>query len=297
VGHVATTNVYTLDNHGGLLSFQEKLVRKIVGELREFGNVYYEICNEPYFGGVTLAWQRHIAAVIRDAQKDHPHPKLISQNIANNSAKIQDPDPAVSIFNFHYASPPNTVAINYHLNKVIGDNETGFKGTNDAPYRIEAWDFIMAGGGLYNNLDYSFTAGHENGTFIYPASQPGGGNPAFRHQMRILAEFINSMDFAQMNPDNTSLKNRLPEKMSARALVQSGKAYAIYLHSPPGPARREAVILEIELPKGSYQAEWIDTLRGTVMETDRLNSETGLVRLAAPPFGEDVALRIKAAQR
>ena len=29
------------------------LVRKVVRELNEFDNVYFEICNEPYFGGVT----------------------------------------------------------------------------------------------------------------------------------------------------------------------------------------------------------------------------------------------------
>ena len=46
-------------------------------------------------------------------------------------------------------------------------------GTGDAAYRTEGWDFILAGGGLFNNLDYSFTVGHEDGTFRYPATQPG----------------------------------------------------------------------------------------------------------------------------
>ncbi len=58
--------------------------------------------------------------------------------------------------------------LNYSLNKVIGDHETGFKGTNDLPYRVEAWEFMLAGGGLYNHLDYSFTVGDEDGTFVYP---------------------------------------------------------------------------------------------------------------------------------
>ena len=102
---------------------------------------------------------------------------MITQNIANNKAKIQKPHPGISVFNFHYASPPDTVAMNYELNKVIGDNETGFKGTNDTHYRMEAWQFIMAGGGLFNNLDYSFTVGHEDGTFVYPKTQPGGHRP------------------------------------------------------------------------------------------------------------------------
>ena len=81
--------------------------------------------------------------------------------MANGSATISAPHAGVSVFNFHYAAPPDAVATNYHLNKVIGDNETGFRGTSDAPYRIEAWDFIIAGGGLFNHLDYSFAAGYE----------------------------------------------------------------------------------------------------------------------------------------
>ena len=59
LGNIARTNVYTLDRHGGLLAVQERMTRRIVEELREFDNVYYEICNEPYFGGVTIAWQHH----------------------------------------------------------------------------------------------------------------------------------------------------------------------------------------------------------------------------------------------
>ena len=51
--------------------------------------------------------------------------------------------------------------MNYGLGKVIGDDETGFRGVIDRPYRIEAWDFLIAGGALYDNLDYSFTVDHE----------------------------------------------------------------------------------------------------------------------------------------
>ncbi len=236
---IARTNVYTLDRHGGLLTLQEKMVRKIVRELRSFDNLYYEICNEPYFGGVTIEWQHHIADVIVNAEKDFRTKHLISQNIANNSAKIDKPHPAVSIFNFHYATPPDTVAMNFQLNKVIGDNETGFRGTNDAPYRMEGWDFLIAGGGLYNNLDYSFTAGHEDGTFVYPASQPGGGNPTFRNQVRILRDFICGFDFIRMKPDNSVIKAGVPPTHTARALVEHGRQYAIYLR--PGTVTQFSV--------------------------------------------------------
>jgi hypothetical protein len=294
LGHVSRTNVYTLDNNGGLLAPQERLVRKIVQELRDADNVYYEICNEPYFGGVTLPWQHHIAEVIADAQKDHAHRKLISQNIANKSARIDQPDPAVSIFNFHYASPPDTVTINYHLNKVIGDNETGFRGTNDAPYRMEAWDFLIAGGGLYNNLDYSFIAGHEDGTFVYPASQPGGGNPAFRKQMHILRDFMHGLNFVNMKPENGCIKGRSPASLSARALVEPGKTYAVYVRSAAPTATNSALAsLEIELPRGLYRSAWVDTLEGTTLNEQVFDHSGGVRSFSTPNFIQDIALRLQ----
>jgi glyoxylase-like metal-dependent hydrolase (beta-lactamase superfamily II) len=242
VGAVVRTDVYTLDRHGGLLAVQEALTRKIVTELNGFDNLFFEICNEAYFGGVTIPWQHHIAEVIVETERGLGAKHLIAQNIANNSAKVVDPHPAVSIFNFHYAAPPDTVGLNYALNKVIGDDETGFRGITDAPYRTEAWDFVVAGGGLYNNLDYSFVAGQEDGTFVYPASQPGGGNPAFRRQMKILSDFINGFDFVRMSPDNSVIKGGAPPGGSARALVERGKAMAIYV-------RRETAT-------GPWSARW-----------------------------------------
>lgn len=240
LGTIARTNVYTLDRHGGLLAVHEALTRKVVAELKGFDNVYYEICNEPYFGGVSLSWQHRIAEVIQQSQASRQHRSLISQNIANGSQAIQQPHPAVSIFNFHYAAPPDAIAQNYGLAKVIGDNETGFRGTNDAPYRMESWDFIIAGGGLFNHLDYSFAVGHEDGSFIYPSSQPGGGNPVLRRQFRILRDFIHGFRFWEMRPENSILKGGLTSRATARALVNPGKEYAIYLRSAPLPSQFSA---------------------------------------------------------
>jgi hypothetical protein len=297
LGSVARTNVYTLDKHGGLLDIEENMVRKFVAELRDAGNVYYEICNEPYFGGVTMAWQHHIADVIAAAQKDHAHPKLISQNIANNSARIEKPHPAISIFNFHYASPPDAVGVNYHLDKVIGDNETGFRGTNDAPYRIEAWEFILAGGGLYNNLDYSFVAGHENGTFAYPRSQPGGGNPGFRKQLRALTDFIHSFDFVKMKPDTEIVRKCTPGTLLTRSLSQPAQAYAIYVRAPKPLATGEQLSLELNLPDGRYIAEWIDCRDGTVLKKDDFRRQGGTHTLSGPDNAPgELALRLEKAR-
>ncbi|HKQ37088.1 MAG TPA: PA14 domain-containing protein [Verrucomicrobiae bacterium] len=255
IGNVARTNVYTLDKHGGLLAVQEAMVRKIVLELNKFDNLYYEICNEAYFGGVTLEWQYHIAEVIRDAEFPLKRKHLISQNVANNKALIEDPHEAISIFNFHYASPPDTVAMNYHLNKVIGDNETGFVGTNDFPYRREGWDFIMAGGGLFNNLDYSFTTDNEDGTFRYPSKQPGGGNPGFRKQMRVLKDFIDDFDFIHMHPATNVIHAVVPTGISARCLGHPDTGYAIYVCVSPKSVDQFSVVWsgQVQAPRtGEY---------------------------------------------
>jgi hypothetical protein len=54
VGAIGRNDVYALGRNGGLQAVQEALVRKLVAELRAADNVIYEICNEPYFGGVTM---------------------------------------------------------------------------------------------------------------------------------------------------------------------------------------------------------------------------------------------------
>jgi hypothetical protein len=237
VGQIGRTNVYTLDRNGGLLPFQDALVKRIVLDLNQFDNLYFEICNEPYFGGVMPDWQRHISEVITEAERTLPNKHLISQNIANGAATVASPDPLVSIFNFHYAAPPDAVRLNYHLNKVIGDNETGFRGTNDLPYRREAWEFILAGGGLFNNLDYSFTVRAPGGTFVnYPANQPGGGNPRLRQEFQILHNFIYKFDFLRMAPDTNVIRAGVPAGATARALSQPDQAYAIYI-GPSAPAQ------------------------------------------------------------
>lgn len=284
-GNIARTDVYTLDRNGGLLEIHDALVKKIVTELNGFDNLYYEICNEPYFGGITMTWQQHIIDTIVDTEKSLPNRHLISLNIANGSKKIEQAFPAVSIFNFHYANPPDAVGVNYHLNRVIGENETGFKGTGDTHYRMEAWEFILAGGALFSHLDYSFVAGHEDGSFQYPSTQPGGGNDAFRNQMLVLKDFIHSFDFVKMKPDNSIIR-KTPPKARAKALTEPGRQYALYIF---GGTQGELVLA---LPPGKLKALWINPLTGKIDKEQSVVHDGGDCTLATPPYTQDVALRL-----
>ena len=190
-------DVLTLDKSGPLLAVQEAVARHLVAAVAGFDNVYIEICNEPYATQVPDDWQRRMTTVAADAVAKLPQPVLLSQNVSNQGKRVVDPHPAISIFNFHYATPPDTIAWNAHLRRLIGDNETGFRGTADLAYRTEGWDFILAGGGLYNNLDYSFTVGHEDGTFAFPSTQPGGGGVALRRQLGVPRRFMDRFDLGE----------------------------------------------------------------------------------------------------
>ncbi len=286
VGNIGRNEAFT-GKHRDLQERQEAFVRKVVRELNAFDNVYFEICNEPYFGGVTLEWQARIASVIVDTENSLPHKHLLAQNIANEKAKIERPNPAVSIFNFHYATPPLTVGMNYGLGKVIGDDETGFRGIADKPYRIEAWDFLVAGGAIFDHLDYSYTTDHEDGTARIADPTPGGGGPGFRSQLQFLKRFIDGFDFVKMAPDSKVISRVVPEKTSARALSEPGQAYAIYIH---GGTKVE---LTLNLPAGRYQAEWLNPRSGTIEKSQEIQSRGDRVEVASPPYEEDVALRIR----
>lgn len=304
IGAVARTDVYTLDKSGALLAVQEAMVRKIVSELKGYDNLYYEICNEPYFGGVTLEWQRHIATVISQTEAGWKGHHLISQNIANDKAKVDQPDPAVSILNFHYATPPEAVGLNYGLARVVGENETGFRGTNDAQYRMEGWDFIVGGGGLFNNLDYSFTAGREDGTFVYPETQPGGGSLALRRQYGFLRRVVESFDYVHMRPEAHALEAELPPGATARALVKTGRDYLVYIRTGLGEEWKQRsrqrtsfkageLTLRLDLPAGQFVADWLDPKQGSSIRRDLITHAGGAATLVAPAFEDDIALAVR----
>jgi hypothetical protein len=298
VGKGGRLDVYDLKDKE-LTDLQEALVRKLVGELKDYDNLYYEICNEPYFGGVTAEWNDRIAAVIADAEKGLPNRHLIAQNISNGSAEVKAPNANVGVLNFHYCSPPDAVALNYGLGRAVGFDETGFRGTGDRPYRTDAWDFLIAGGAVYSNLDYSFSASHPNGTLDVTTS-PGGGGPALRKQLAILKGFMDGFDFVRMKPDNAVVtegritaplaggdKRAAKEaRATVRVLAEAGKQYAIYVKGGEGAE------LTVEIPNGEYLVEWIDTGNGAVLRARKLETDGGPRVLESPLYAEDIAVRI-----
>ncbi|NLC59182.1 MAG: hypothetical protein GX774_20285 [Armatimonadetes bacterium] len=289
IGKVSLTEAFTL-KEPELVAVQEALTRRIVTELRDLDNVYYEICNEAYFGGVTLEWQHRIAEVITAAEADLPYRHLIAQNVANGSARVENLHPAISVLNFHYASPPDAVAVNYDLNRPVVFDETGFAGQSDATYRSQAWEFLLAGGAGFSHLDFSFTVGHEDGSFQYPETQPGGGSRTLRQQLGILKRFVQGFDFLKMVPAHEVVRSRVPAGREVRVLAEQGRAYARYVRD--GTETR----LVLNLPAGRYRVEWVSPRTGQVEKRETLRHPGGEATLVSPIYAEDIALRIRAAR-
>ena len=90
----------------------------------------------------------------------------------------------ISVFNVHYDGNGEITARESRISsRLLAFNETGFNGTEDANYRTQGWNFLLSGGGLYGNLDFSFTVGHEDGTATprFPTGNyNAGGSPAIR---------------------------------------------------------------------------------------------------------------------
>ena len=299
----------TPDN-GNILAFQEAYARKLVREANTHDNLIFEIQNEPWsdrpvFSGVInpylfppnrdrfpnsidlpdadeMAFQQRVAGWIADEESKLPHQHLISENISNFRYPIRDVIPGVSIVSFHYAYPEAAIW-NYGLGKVISCDETGFLGRDDEPYRRQAWNFMLSGGGVFDGLDYSFSPGHEDGSDDQ-ANGPGGGSAEFRRQLKILSEFLQSLPLANLRPDSEVVANSAG--LVAHALVSRGRVYAIYLDGD-GPAD-----LMLALPQGHFHADWLDVKSGKIVKAEDVQNPSGEIMLHSPEFKGGIALKV-----
>lgn len=302
VGDCGSKDVYT-GKLEGLLNVQKALAEKMVAELLPYDNVYIEICNEPYFGGVTNEWQNEIIDAVAAKQKELGCQKLISINVANKTKKIESPHPAVSIFNFHYCHPPIVVAENKDVKGVIGENETGFRGAEDFLYRTEGWDFLLAGGATYNNLDYSFSVQHPDGTQTGYKS-PGGGSVALRKQLGILKREFDKLPLPEIQAQPADFI-QAGTGLVASAIGKPGMEYLAYVHVElpsrlkDQPAKdftkpiKEAKV-ELNLPAGRYRIGEIDTKNGKRVTRSTVEASGDKpVTIDLATFSTDVALVIK----
>lgn len=301
-------DVNTLNN-GNVLALQERYVRKLVHEVNAHPNVIFEIQNEPWsdhpilqdvinpylFTGrdqypnsievaddASIAWQTRVAQWIASEESALPNKHLIAQCYSNFRLSIRSLVEGVSVVNFHYAYP-EAATLNYGLNKAIAYDETGFLGRDDDKYRRQAWSFMLAGGSVFDGLDYSFTTQHPDGADPDP-NGPGGGSIALRKQLGILQRFLSALPLAEMAPDAHVVVHA--EGTTPHALSNAHGRYAVYLDGS-GPAR-----ITLRLPAGSYSGEWIDTITGQSTSVPPFKTDGEDHVLDSPGFKNGIALRV-----
>ena len=295
-GELNRKDAQTLNN-GELLSYQVSFVRKMVQELNDYDNFFFEIQNEPwsdhavpvyniinkedlnvgdwtfkadFADGASMAWQEKIASVISEEEAGLPKQHLIAQNYTNFRASIPEVGEHISIINFHYAWP-DAALWNYHYNKVLGFDESGFAGTGDQVYRRQAWQFMLSGGGLFNNLDYSFFVGHEDG--LGKNNAPGGGSKDLRFQLRVLSEFLHSFSLEQMFPDLDCIHNS--PGLIPYVLSDGKGSYAVFLRT----TGTESATLALETGDGSFLVQELNTLSGSYSDPLTITAKDGLLNL------------------
>lgn len=297
--------------NGTLLDFQKKLVAKIVAELNAFDNIFFEIQNEPWSDDpqpvmrtlrtldplpgeqnwfkwaeeaspASLEWQKLMAQVIVDTEKGLPKKHLIAQNYTNFKHSLTAVDPNISLLNFHYAWP-EAVWMNEGWDRPISYDESGFAGSSDSTYIRQAWQFILAGGAVFNNLDYSFYVGEEEGKGKNNA--PGGGSTAFRKQLTYLHSFMESFEYLSMSSDRSCVYQA--PGLEWQALSEAGKQYGIVFTGKSGGWAKLA------LPTGTYTFTFVSPFTGEVVEEGEWKlMEEGTHNVRLPKFEGLMALRV-----
>jgi len=97
----------------------------------------------------------------------------------------------------------------------------------------------------------------------------------------------------QPKPDAMAVAGRGP-CVTARALSEPGKAYAIYVRRidcGPNPDSGSTSLV-LDLPAGHWRAEWLNTTTGAAETVVEFDNAGGQRKLDSPRFTEDIALRI-----
>ena len=256
--------------HPDLLERQLAFVRKVVTELNGFDNVYFEICNEPYFGGVTLDWQHKVADASSPPSRDLPNRHLIAQNIANGKAEIKDPHPAVSIFNFHYASPPDAVGMNSEAGQADRLRRDGLPGHGRPGVPPPGLGVPHGRRGCLQQprlLVHPRPGGRHPPGWTTPT--PGGGGRSLRKQLGILKDFLGRFDFVNASEGNALVLSTVPGGLRAEVRALADRAPGLLgALRPSRPQGRAAAWTCLPRP---YHAEWTDPRDGKHPQGRRLD--------------------------
>ncbi len=298
--------------HPDLVRRQEEFVRRIVQEVNSFDNVILEICDEPTVYGTPAAlagpWIGHLVEVVKKTESGLPKKHLLGQQmmgaIGGPIDFTSNPDVSVIVTQYIWETPDeqiggmNALDHVYDRNKPIDLNETGYypldswyEGDKAGDVRVEAWEFMVGGGSSFNNLNAMYTVRD-------PAGKASENAPVLE-TMQSLKQFIEGFDFLKMQPDRRFVSG-MPAGVHYRGISERGQQYALYHHHSelkpyvykvvPGSYTER---LTLDLPAGTYRADWVNPSNGAVLVTETFRHARGQRSVSTPRHTVDIALRIK----
>jgi len=309
ISHCACKDFQTLKD-SRLVAYQEAYVRKITQEVNSFDNVILEICDEPGLHGTPpeeyTPWIDRMVNVICETERSLPVKHLIGQQVCGVLGGPGDfsAHADVSVIIGQYIQDTigaqfgamHLLDTEYAHPKPIELNETAYypiwyEGDREAASRVEAWEFLVGGGGSFNQLNGLFSN-------INPTAA-NCGNEVILNALKILKDFLYSFNFTRMHQERNLITSGIPSGAVARAISEPGQQYAVYLHHSrldPGhyivqPGNYQAQ-LQVNLPASSYRIEWVEPATGQVTQSTSLQHAGGEAVLISPAYTIDIALRM-----
>lgn len=283
--------------HQDVVEVLETLVKRVVSELRDCGNLYYEICNEPnpleedpHIPYEAIAkWQNHFVRLIAELERDFPEKHMIAVCDPNAHYDLTH----VAILNFHYQQWADSGLMAYgNGSRILAFDETlsGMVAWNREmdfeARRKEAWTYLMKGFGVYNYLDFTFATFDPTGTgqTVFPQEQYYNGE-IMRLYLKHLNDFMRGLPLAAMRPDNTFIQSHF-YTVQAHGMALPDECYVVYLNG------HSAKYLMLLLPKGPFCAQWFNPRTGIYGPLFEVPAGQESVTLEIPLYEQDIALKL-----
>jgi VCBS repeat-containing protein len=291
-----------------LLAVQEAAVKRIVKEVNEFDNVYFEIQNEPFWNdpqvgdAQEIAFHQRMLEVIREEELGKNR-HLVAHNFIQHTATLTG---GFDILNEHYPKPLPGAGVAGGEALLQNHSESGLilaldETLTDRPdqTRVEAWMFLIGGGAVYNGLDFK--------QFVYsPGSEDGDNETGITHRkaVRSIGTYLNSLHRTSLHRDLTWIAGGVPTGATIQAMGSSGQQYVAYIHHgqhndewqltyDPIYDENHTVSPVVELASGNWRAIWTRPEDLAELGVEEFSHTGGEYTLAPVTYQQDVALRIE----
>ena len=312
-----------------LLAWQRAHVRGIVTETNRYGNVIYEICNEPcHFPGPdelpgseeVNGWQAQFIEQIRELESGMPKQHLIAGQEAMTIRPFDQPsDGSFSAMDFDVVNIhplPNTLCEGrsydlgdfmskqlklrplrdfslaaYERSKPLNHDEDNIA----TQYKeIEGWTVHRkrAWTSLFSGAHYDMI---DFSILPYLEAGTPDSRNGIRRWMGNLSGFIHSIDLVRARPMMPGWLRERPDHTLESVFAVAGEDYCIYLaddreREEPGCGEPIEGRLCMDLPAGAFEVCCFSPVDGVY--SPRVPIGGGVRRLVVPPFRHDIVVRV-----